>query len=108
LGTDHALVVHPAVGKAGKITISVTNAGQDVHELVLFKTDLAPEDLPRTADGNVDEEGEGVEHIDQEIEDLQPHETRSMEVELAAGNYVAVCNEPGHYMRGMDARLQVK
>ena len=47
---------------AGEVTFNVTNKGpEDVHEFVVFETDLAPDALPTVADGSVDEEGEGVE-----------------------------------------------
>jgi uncharacterized cupredoxin-like copper-binding protein len=47
------------------------------------------------ADGNVDEEGEGVEHID-EIEGIPPGSSESLTVNLEAANYVLICNLPGH------------
>jgi uncharacterized cupredoxin-like copper-binding protein len=73
---------------------------------VIFKTDLAPDALPLGDDGNVDEEGEGVEHID-EIEDITGGSTQSLTVTLDAGNYVFICNLPGHYQQGMHAAFTV-
>jgi hypothetical protein len=55
---------------AGEVTFEVTNEGpDDVHEFVVFKTDLAPDALPTGEDGSVDEAGEGLTLID-EIEDI--------------------------------------
>ena len=88
----------------GMITLEAVNVGKEVHELVLFKTDLAPEALPVDAEGAVDERGEGIELID-EVEDVKPGETKSFMVDLAPGKYVMACNvvENGerHYMNKM-------
>ena len=52
---------------AGAVTFDISNEGPSVHEFVVFKTDLAPDHLPVTS-GAVDEEGEGLEPVD-EVED---------------------------------------
>src|SRR3972149_1476947 len=45
---------------AGEVTFEVTNEGpDDVHEFVVFKTDLAPGALPTGEDGSVGETGGG-------------------------------------------------
>src|SRR3954466_3249247 len=49
--------------KAGKVHFEVKNQGGMPHELVLFKTDLAPDALP-VKEGKVDEEGQGLQHIE--------------------------------------------
>jgi hypothetical protein len=94
---------------AGSITFDVTNVGPaDPHEFVVFRTDLAHRDLPTKDDGAVDEEGEGVELID-EIEEFDVGTSQSITLDLAAGRYVFVCNlveeEDGqlesHYQMGM-------
>ena len=54
---------------AGDVTFNATNTGpDDVHEFVVFLTDLAPDALPTNEDGSVDEEGEGLE-LQGEIEE---------------------------------------
>ena len=93
-----------ASAPAGMITLEAVNEGKEVHELVLFKTDLAPADLPVDEEGAVDERGEGLELID-EVEDVKPGETKSFMVDLAPGKYVMACNvvENGerHFMNKM-------
>jgi uncharacterized cupredoxin-like copper-binding protein len=93
--------------EAGEVTFEVENTGpDDVHEFVVIKTDLAPDALPTDENGAVDEEGEGMEVID-EIEDIPVGETPSLTVELDAGNYVLICNiwdeeeQEAHYAQGM-------
>ena len=101
---------------AGDVTFYVTNTGpEDTHEFVVFKTDLAPDALPTAPDGSVDEEGEGVELID-EIEDIAVGDTPMLTVSLDAGRYVFICNiveEEGdetivHYQQGMRTGFTVE
>lgn len=91
---------------AGSVTFDLTNAGTTVHEFVVFRTDLAPDKLPLSADGKeVDEEGgAGITAID-EVEDLEPAASSSLTVDLPAGHYVLICNLPAHYTSGMHAEF---
>lgn len=101
---------------AGDVTFSVTNTGpEDTHEFVVFKTDLAPDALPTASDGSVDEEGEGVELVD-EIEDIAVGDNPTLTVSLDAGSYVLICNiveDEGdetivHYQQGMRTAFTVE
>jgi uncharacterized cupredoxin-like copper-binding protein len=98
---------------AGEITFNVENVGpDDVHEFVILKTELEPDALPTVDDGSVDEEGAGIEVID-EIEDIPVGETQSLTVDLEAGNYVLICNiydeteNEAHYAEGMRTAFTV-
>ena len=106
---EFAIAATPTSIGAGEVTFEATNDGPaDPHELVVFRTDLAPDALPTGDDGAVDEGGEGVELID-EIEEFPVGETQSMTLDLDAGSYVFICNiveeEDGelesHYQEGM-------
>lgn len=106
---EFAVLPSPDSAPAGEVTFNVTNIGpEDVHEFVVFATDLAPDALPTAPDGSVDETGEGVELID-EIEDIAVDATPTLTVTLDAGSYVLICNiveEEGadtivHYQQGM-------
>jgi uncharacterized cupredoxin-like copper-binding protein len=103
---DFSIAVSPDSTSSGDLTFEVTNEGPSTHEFVIFKTDLAPDQLPTNEDGEVDEEGEGVEHVD-EIEDIEPNGDGTLEVTLDAGNYVFICNLPGHYAAGMHTAFTV-
>jgi uncharacterized cupredoxin-like copper-binding protein len=107
---DFSISLDKSSAKAGEITFSVKNDGPSVHEFVVFQTDLAPDQLPLTKDENgidiVDEEGEGVTHID-EIEDIAVGSTQELKVTLAAGNFVLICNLPAHYQQGMHTAFTV-
>jgi uncharacterized cupredoxin-like copper-binding protein len=90
---------------AGSVTFAPTNAGTTVHEFVVFKTDLAPDKLPLSADGTeVDEAGAGLTLVD-ELEDIAVGATASLPVDLATGHYVVICNVPTHYTSGMHAEF---
>jgi uncharacterized cupredoxin-like copper-binding protein len=79
----------------------------------VIKTDLAPDALPTDENGAVEEEGEGMEVID-EIEDIPVGETQTLTVDLDAGNYVLICNifdeeeQEAHYSMGMRTAFTVE
>ena len=91
---------------AGQVSFDIQNEGPQTHEFVIFKTDLDPANLPTNEDGTVDEEGKGVKHID-EVEDVAACTAESLSVDLAAANYVLICNLPGHYASGMHTAITV-
>lgn len=94
---------------AGEVTFDISNEGANVHEFVIFKTDLAPEDLPLKPEEDstvVDEEGEGLALVD-EVEDIAPGSSATLTVDLEPGNYILLCNIPGHFEQGMHAAFTV-
>lgn len=104
---EFAVGATPASVPAGSVTFEATNKGpEDEHELVVIRTDLAPSELPTNEDGSVDEEGEGVEALN-EIEEFAVGETQSLTLDLEAGSYVLICNiytakeQESHYQEGM-------
>lgn len=102
----------PASVSAGQVTFVAKNEGKEKHELVIVKTDLAPDKLPTKDDGSVDEEGAGVTVID-EIEEFDPGGTEQLSVKLDSGKYVLLCNivdEEGeaHYEKGMHTAFSVQ
>ena len=103
---DFSITPAESTGAAGELTFDVTNDADQTHEFVVFKTDLAEDALPTDDEGLVDEAGEGVELVD-EIEDVEGGSTQSLTVNLDAGNYVFICNLPGHYAQGMHASFSV-
>ncbi len=113
--SEWVLEPDPASVSAGKVTFHAKNEGQKKHEFVVFKTDLAPDALPTTADGKVDEEGAGVQHVD-EIGDLDVGKSADLTVDLQPGKYVLICNILAqvagqtelHYKKGMHAAFTVQ
>jgi len=103
---DFAIAVSPSSAQSGDITFNISNEGPSTHEFVIFETDLAPDALPTNDDGTVDEEGDGVEHID-EVEDIASGSDATLDVDLEPGSYVFICNLPGHYKAGMHTAFTV-
>ena len=102
---------------AGTVTFVVKNTGpDDVHELVVLKTDLAADALPADKDGKETEDVAGVTLIG-EIEDVEVGASKQADLELNPGKYVLICNilqtEPdgsleAHYKVGMRTAFEVK
>jgi len=104
--SDTAIHLSRSTANAGKVTFTITNAttsGQK-HEFVVVQTDLAAEQLPKNAEGLVDEEkltsfGEQG--------DIEPGKTVDLTVDLHPGRYMMICNLPGHYNAGMHTEFNV-
>ena len=100
---------------AGTVRFAAQNRGHDVHELVLLKTDLAPDALPIDAAGDVDEAGAGVQLV-AEVEDVAAGADGEFTADVQAGKYVLVCNismpegdtVEHHYALGMRAQFTVE
>ena len=104
---DFSITLDANSAEAGEVTFDVTNEADQTHEFVVLKTDIAEDQLPTDDAGDVDEAGDpGIELID-EIEDIAGGATPTLTVNLEAGNYVLICNLPGHYAEGMHASFTV-
>lgn len=88
--------------RSGAVKVTVENRSGQEHELVVFRTDLDESKLPLNQEGDrVDEEADGVTHLDPEAEGVQPHKSKTITIDLPAGRYVFICNLTGHYAQGM-------
>ena len=109
--SEFSVSVDPASVDSGETTFSVENVGAVIHEFVVVKTDLGEADLPTVEDGSVDEEGDGIEAVD-EIEDIEAEGSGELTVDLDAGNYVLFCNvvdgDQVHYQEGMYTTFTVE
>lgn len=108
--TTYAITFSTDSIKAGDVVFHVVNDATDqVHEFVIFKTDLPADQLPLTAEGIVDEEGAGITFID-EVEDVENGTPQDLTVTLEPGRYVALCNVDTnlHYSHGMYLEFIVK
>jgi uncharacterized cupredoxin-like copper-binding protein len=101
---EFSIALGQATAPSGSVTFNVTHAGTVVHEFVVVDTDTGAAQLPQ-ASGEVDESALTV--VD-EVEDLQPGTTETLQVDLDPGHYVVICNIPGHYAGGMHADLTVQ
>ncbi len=98
---------------AGQVYFLANNVGpEDPHELVIIKSDLAPDALPVVEGKVVEEQAD----IIGEIEEFAPNSKASGVFDLSPGNYILICNlveiEHGelesHYLEGMTASFTVQ
>jgi uncharacterized cupredoxin-like copper-binding protein len=105
---DFKVLQDAAVVPAGTVSFRVLNEGPTTHELIVVRTERAPDELPLQDDGlTVNEEGRGVELLD-EVEGLDIDDRQTMVLGMAPGRYVLYCNFEGHYLGGMYAALTVR
>lgn len=115
--TEWIVSAEPASLPAGSLTFDAKNiSGATEHELLIIKTDLPEDGLPVKADGSYDSAAAGAEQID-EIESFPAGTEQSKTLDLAAGNYVLICNlltegatgaTASHYANGMHAAFTVQ
>ena len=113
---EFAIVPSVASVPAGTVKFVAKNSGpDDIHEMVVLRTDLDPAALPVDKDGKADEEGDGITSIG-ETGDVAVGETKEASFDLAPGKYVLICNivqtEPdgsieAHYNVGMRTAFTV-
>ena len=96
-----------AVVPAGTVSFRILNEGPTTHEVIVVRTDRAPDKLPLQRDGlTVDEEGRGIDFLD-EVEGLDIDDRQTLVLDLEPGHYVLYCNLQGHYLGGMYGALTV-
>jgi uncharacterized cupredoxin-like copper-binding protein len=86
--------------KSGKTELKINDNGVAAHELLIFKSDLAPSAYPTDKSGDIVEDGPGISLLS-DGENIDPGGTQSRTVDLAPGTYLFVCNIPGHFKQGM-------
>ncbi len=87
---------------AGEVTFNVDNKGDETHEFVVVKTDVAEGDLP-VVDDQIPEDSDLITAVD-EVEDIESGSTgNELTVNLEPGHYVIFCNLLAHYGKGMHA-----
>ena len=105
--------------EAGTVTFAVTNAGELTHEFIVYSNldDVRPGGLPISAEEDV------AELVEENMIGAAPYATppivpsdkepgaadhripgggwgAELTVDLASGNYILLCNLPGHYAGG--------
>jgi uncharacterized cupredoxin-like copper-binding protein len=116
---EYTMIVRPTTVKAGKVELTIKNAGTMTHEMVLVRTadvDALPRVKAATADravGDVDEEA--IPESDKPGEAEVKHgQTVTKTLNLTAGTYVMFCNIDtklpdgttlNHFQRGMHAQI---
>jgi len=101
---DHTITLTSPEVRAGEVTFVARNRGGSAHDLIVIKTDLAPDKLP--VDGQTQKAREDG-RVDG-IELLGPGKSGNLRVTLAPGHYVIICNVATHYALGMRTELTVR
>ena len=104
---DYSFILETDAVPAGDITFDVVNTGDEIHEMILFKSDMDVTTLPKSAanPGEVDEDQVG-EYIGG-FEDVQSGTAANGTLVLAPGRYIVLCNLNKHYDNGMVSTLTV-
>jgi uncharacterized cupredoxin-like copper-binding protein len=115
-GEKYFITVDKDTVQAGTTTFVIDNVGSMHHEMVIFKTDIDPAELPLTDEDKVDEEKAGL--VAEAVyttplrgdEDHRIRDGRGVDytVDLPPGNYVLVCNLAGHYAKGQYVAFTVE
>ena len=96
---SYAILMSNTTLPAGRVEFDMKNIADIAHEFVIFKTDLAAQNLP-VQNGQVVETSPQLQKI-AEQDQYPAGETRALTVNLDPGHYVAICNIVGHYQQGM-------
>ena len=100
--TDYSFQLTPATISPGEVTFVVENdSNMLMHQMVVVKTYLRPDELPDAFPGKMIGEGSDVLTEVGAVGDLSPGKTGQLTVRLDPGHYVYLCDTPGHYMKGM-------
>ena len=87
--------------RAGPVSFTFENDGNEVHEMLVTRTDIAPGQIPVDAATNTFNEDDPASKVLDEISEFDPGKTGSVTINLTPGTYQLVCNVPGHYTNGM-------
>ncbi|HWH92260.1 MAG TPA: hypothetical protein VNT03_00230 [Baekduia sp.] len=93
-------ITAPAAVHAGDLRLVMRNPGPDDHELIVVRAPTSGA-LPMRRDGlTVDEDA--LEHVTAAvIEPQRPGTVSVLELHLAPGRYMLLCNMSGHFLGGM-------
>jgi uncharacterized cupredoxin-like copper-binding protein len=92
--------------KAGSVKFDVTNWSRGMlHEMLVVAVDSPTTPLPYDY-GQAKVKEDQVKVLG-DTSELQPNVSSSLEVTLAPGSYLLICNVPGHYSAGMAVPFRV-
>ena len=93
--------------KAGRVTLEAVNRSKDlVHEVLVVPAPSDGKELPY--DAKTSTIIEKRVHSLGEISELKPGARGKLTLNLKAGTYLLLCNQPGHYKSGMSTKLVVE
>lgn len=101
-----AIRIDQSTIKAGAVTFDVTNWSRGmIHEMLVVPVDNANASLPYDyAAGRVMEDQ--IKALG-ETGEMQPNESKTLDLTLSPGTYLLLCNVAGHYAAGMVVPITV-
>jgi uncharacterized cupredoxin-like copper-binding protein len=103
-GGEFDLVASATSAPEGQVTFQVSNNGGIAHDFVVIATDLPANQLP------IDQSDNSVDLSQVDVVGQTPvlngGESDTLSLTLGAGNYILLCNVPGHWS-GMNVSFQV-
>jgi uncharacterized cupredoxin-like copper-binding protein len=100
---DYRVELSVTTVKAGSVKFGIKNAASMEHSFELIKTDLPFDKLPvDTGAAKAKEDG-----LIKQVKTLGVGKVAVVTADLAAGNYVVICNVAGHYQLGMRVAFTV-
>ena len=101
---DYKMELSVETVKAGTVKIGIKNAGGMEHSFELIKSDLPFDKLPiDSGAAKAKEDG-----LIKQVKSIGVGKVATLTADLAAGNYVVICNVAGHYQLGMRVALAVR
>ena len=101
---EFAIEPDAKTAKPGSVTFKATNKGTTPHELIVVKTDIAPDKLP-IKEAKADLTGLTAAVTTPEF---ASGKAESKTADLTAGKYLLICNVPAHYQAGMTLAFTVQ
>jgi uncharacterized cupredoxin-like copper-binding protein len=105
--SDYSIMNEVPSVPAGDVTFDVVNTGDEVHELVVFKSDKDAKALPMSATDKDAVDEDAVGEFIGSFEEVQPATGANGTLVLAPGHYILLCNLSKHYGLGMVSTLDV-
>lgn len=108
---DRSLTAGAVTVPAGRVAFESRNDGTSEHELLIVRTELAPDELGDPRFAGVYALGSPHDHFASvsgvRSRHVAPGRSRRDVVDLAPGRYVLFCGLPGHYESGQRTGLTV-
>jgi uncharacterized cupredoxin-like copper-binding protein len=103
-GNEFDLIVDTTSAPEGDVTFQISNDGGIAHDFVVIDTDLSVDQLP--IDQNTNSVDLAQVDVAGQTPPIDPTAGDTLSLTLSAGNYILLCNVPGHYS-AMNASFQV-
>ena len=106
--SEFAVTPSESSAPEGIVTFSVSNVGDQAHNFWAIATDAAADELTVLDDTFTVDLSEIAVVVSSVPPDIEAGESQDVSADLAAGNYVLICNVPTHYEAGMNVAFTVE